>query len=525
MNMQPDASQNYLKWGRVCLITASCAALYQCAVGFGTTPLHGCGNASGCHDALASRWAYSFGLPVGFMGLTAYVGALLFSGPFVQREARPGSLLGAILITAIIAAALWFSSIQYFDLGALCWVCTTTHICAVGGAILLILARGRVEQASDPVSQSLLLNNTVAFRTAACAGGLLGLGLLVLGSLTTSSSTRSLAAATSKGAADTSDLKRVSLFNGKVTFDPAGYPSLGTATAGSAVLLSDYTCKYCREYAPVVTAAAAAAGRTVIMLPVARTEEAEGIQKIMLTMFHADTGKWAALSESIHNKTIPAELDAVAKAAMASIGSKEWAEALRAHKATVESQMKTAAEAYEAAGSVNSSRILPLLLNGDKLLSGAEEKVEVVTAFLKDGTLPQQQVAGNTPGNTNATARFTPDSAALELGSVAPGNTVDVSIPFTNRGGRPLRIDWSELEEDCRITESPGREILPSGKAKIGLKIKAPVVPGAFTRVVRIHTNGGEPVAITVRGVVKSAASTQPGKSGPAISASPTKTK
>ena len=61
-------------------------SLYLAAMALAHTSLPGCGAASGCHDVMASRWAYTFGIPVSFLGFVLYALTLLLSWAFVRRE-------------------------------------------------------------------------------------------------------------------------------------------------------------------------------------------------------------------------------------------------------------------------------------------------------------------------------------------------------------------------------------------------------------------------------------------------------
>jgi uncharacterized membrane protein len=507
MNTTHEPSRALLA-SRICLLLAAGAALYQSAVSMGSTPPPGCGLGSHCHEVLTSRWSRSWGIPVSFPGLAAYVTAVICSGAVARREGSFKALAGVACVTGIIAAALLFTAFQV-EMRAFCILCLATHAAALTGAVLLIKA-SRSTGATPALSpHNVVLKSPGLFRGAGCGAGLLGVAMLALGSLDKAAqhaTDQSVAAATAPAGSS------IALFGGKITIDPAAYPSIGAAGPDSAVLLSDYTCKFCREYQSVLSIAAASSGRSIVILPVARSEKATAIQRTMLTLFHADRQIWHTLSTQIYNGQLNPEPDTVIRAAMKAMGDAKWNTALGAHRVTVEKQLETAATAYEATFTQNSGRLLPLLLRGDRMLTGAETDTAAVEAFLKHGVLPpgSEPAAGFAGDGTPPV--LSPDTGRIQLPEAKPGDTIAALIPFMNKGGKPLNVQWLEMDEGCLVTEKPTAAILPGAKGKLTLSVKTPPAAGEFTRTVRIHTNNQDPVTVTIQGRVAASPATAPAK-------------
>ena len=89
--------------------------------------LIGCGAASGCANALGSKWSQWFMVPVTVFSLLAYA-TLLF------LTFKPQRFFMAAIATSLAAAALWFGVVQAFILKSFCPWCLSAHtiglICA-----------------------------------------------------------------------------------------------------------------------------------------------------------------------------------------------------------------------------------------------------------------------------------------------------------------------------------------------------------------------------------------------------------
>lgn len=88
----------------------------------------------GCDEVLNSRWSRIMGVPVALGGLLCY-GTILVMALFAgSRSFNDNRLLGTILATAALLAALsglWFSGLQVFVLGSFCYYCLAIHTCGL----------------------------------------------------------------------------------------------------------------------------------------------------------------------------------------------------------------------------------------------------------------------------------------------------------------------------------------------------------------------------------------------------------
>jgi uncharacterized membrane protein len=97
----------------------------------------GCGGPA-CEDALGSRWAFVFGVPVTVFGMAVYAGLMSAISPQFQRGFPwlSGALLGA---------ALWFVFVQGVLIGKFCPWCMTAHGVGTGIVVLGLLRFGNLK--------------------------------------------------------------------------------------------------------------------------------------------------------------------------------------------------------------------------------------------------------------------------------------------------------------------------------------------------------------------------------------------
>ena len=473
--------------GRLFIGAAAALSLYLACMALAHTNLAGCPEASACQDILSSRWAYAFGVPVSFLGFVLYAMALLWSWAFARRESTLTGLAGSMAVSTIIAGAAWFTALQIFALHAFCLWCSVTHGLAVTGALLL--GWSRAGQPQDRQRHGL----TAAF--AAFSGvGLLALGATREKAPLPQSVEMPLAALDSPAAAPAME-GGLALLGGKFQINPASFPALGSDTAThTAVLLNDYTCSWCRQFHSMLDQMASSGQPSVriILLPAARTPAAAEVQRILLTLYHADRIAWRSLSALITSGQIPAVPDAAGRAALKLAGSEKWARATVAHAAEVDQQMALAA----AVKSELHAEALPQLLCGSRVLAGAEQDPARLLNFLQDD-------AATTPAPTHRDPRASllVMNSDVRLTDIEPGKPHDVQIKVSNRGDSPLSLGWLALEQDCEVTALPARAILPGETAVIGLRLTPPASGGDFTRTIKIHSSApGTPGIVTIRG-------------------------
>jgi uncharacterized membrane protein len=282
--------------GRLLLGAAAGVALYLASMALSRTALPGCTESSNCQEVMQSRWAFAFGIPVSFFGFVVYTVMLLLSWAYVRRERTFTGLQGGMAVSAILAAAVWFTALQIFALQTVCVWCCIAHGCAVGGAFLLWRSRRRhplpdLDCSMDLRDAGSPLSNDRVFRFTATGAALTGVGLLALGSLSGPLRTRHAEEKTTAApAVAPAPGGALALLDGRFRIQPNEFPGIGPAvdTALTAVLVSDYTCEWCRSFQTELAniAAAAAPPVRIVILPAARTQAAQDIQRILLTVFH-----------------------------------------------------------------------------------------------------------------------------------------------------------------------------------------------------------------------------------------------
>jgi uncharacterized membrane protein len=248
--------------------------------------LPGCGGGSDCDSVLSSRWSVWFGVPVSLMAMglyTAMLAAVVVRDPKLKHPQRAAEFMMALCAVAAIAAALWFFSVQWFILGALCKYCLATHtagvaasvLClmvawpslptktlasATGGALLLVGGLIAGQALGDPPEAPAPLVQYAADQPTqpASAEALpqvpkdpLLAGPPPKNTHTTPAPTPSTANnnTTAKPAPDTpAEPRLVELYGGRVTIDISQLPIIGNPDAPNVmVILYDYTCSHCRD--------------------------------------------------------------------------------------------------------------------------------------------------------------------------------------------------------------------------------------------------------------------------------------
>jgi uncharacterized membrane protein/protein-disulfide isomerase len=105
--------------------------------------LIGCGNADlfSCDEVLGSGWSKVLGIPVAFAGAGIYCLILFIAlWRIAAARIRAHRAAQATLTTAAFAAAsagVWFTWLQFFTVGKLCWFCLTVHSCGLAIALLV----------------------------------------------------------------------------------------------------------------------------------------------------------------------------------------------------------------------------------------------------------------------------------------------------------------------------------------------------------------------------------------------------
>ncbi len=397
--------------------TAACISLYLACAALGRVPLPGCESGSPCDSALQSPWAFLFGLPVSFPGFLLYSLALQLSGSFVRRTGAFAGLHGGAALAAVVAAAIWFSTLQIVALHVQCLWCSLTHGFATGGAVLLCAARMQYPVTGG--AKELRVKRVSPRARFMVAGAALAcVGLLAAG--TSSSALHRPEAPVESSllfpvaAAPAPAPKGLPLCGGKFHVNPGDFPVLGREAPATrtVILLSDYTSSLCRQYHSAIETSMPAGEEPVqvIVLPAALTPDAKEIQRVVLTLYHTDRKAWRSLSALITSGQIPAEPAAVQRVARKLAGAQKWTGALEANEERVEQLIELAASLLEETQGDAGS--LPVLVSGSRTLLPSAADMNELLAFVAAGA-PQTSA---TAAQSKGPATVSPPEAEIVCG-------------------------------------------------------------------------------------------------------------
>jgi uncharacterized membrane protein len=259
-----------LELARVLLTAALVLDLYLAWVSFQGGGIAGCGPASDCQSVLGSGWAYWLGLPVSWPAALVYaitlVATLRLRPDTSWTHKRKAWLILIPCTTMIIAAALWFVSLQLFVLRKICPFCMGAHACGLVGASLL-LAWAPVWKPPAKTRRSapgVLVTRKLA--AALFGGALLAVGFLMAGQVFYP---RKTYAVTSIGAGVATNVsvwterngtipglatnrfaasgREFQVLDGRFRFQLQEVPLIGRPEAPHIIVsLFDYTCHHCR---------------------------------------------------------------------------------------------------------------------------------------------------------------------------------------------------------------------------------------------------------------------------------------
>lgn len=254
--------------GRFALLALANLALIGLAIRLawlsGRAGAGGCGPEGGCSEVLGSIWGRWLGWPVSTLALAIYAGA--FAGLLLHRlapNARIRKAAGFVLAcaaTAMVGAALWFTSLMMWKLQQTCTQCLTLHALGLVFAVLVVLefkASARRPDATVPGR---------AVMTGAVLLGCLSVALLAGGQVLLPSSSLSVEAVHDHDHDRDHDPSDASPMDARVydsgpgpdrliqppiidrTLRFADYPRLGPIDATHVVILfGDYACPHCHE--------------------------------------------------------------------------------------------------------------------------------------------------------------------------------------------------------------------------------------------------------------------------------------
>jgi len=219
----------------------------------------GCGGASGCDAVLSSRFSRVGPIPVTALALPIFLMMAIYafaaSSRNIQRRNRSRqALLGLAIIAS--GAAIWFISIQAFLIHRFCTWCTTTHALALVASLLIFWQWLQNDARVNPIIPTVAALLVVA---------MIGSQLLIQPRLYTITKDPTPSTQTSPPPA----ANQLSLYNNRITIDPASWPALGSRRAQhQVILLFDYTCPHCRREYPLLQQARQRYGTQIAFIAV-----------------------------------------------------------------------------------------------------------------------------------------------------------------------------------------------------------------------------------------------------------------
>jgi hypothetical protein len=378
---------------------------------------------------------------------------------------------------------------------------------------------------------------------SAATAAMICVGVLALGAW--SNAMHREGAALSLPSLTATNRKGIALFDGKFRVNPQEFPVIGNEASPDSrtvILLSDYTSELSRQYHASLAASlpAVKVPVRVVLLPAAQSPDAEDIQRMVLTLFHADPGAWRTLSALLTSGQISAKPEAVLRAARKLAGAEKWTAAVEAHQDKVDRQIGMTASLLKELRRDGESTG-PVLICGGKSLAPVKPDMDQLIAFSGKDAAPASAppaaspvvtdsapVASASPPAPKKGKKNTQVIPAVKLPDLPPapsgtpalslsqkewklepllqGKSQEIQIEVRNSGNAPLNIKWLALDAGCEVAALPSPSIAPGEASKISLRVNAPDESGEFSRTIHIHSDApGEPGTVTIRGELKTA--------------------
>ncbi len=482
--------------------TALGIALYLAWQSAAGKAMPGCGPESGCGQILNSRWSVAGGVPVSLLGAGVYAVLLLCA---LRRRALPHWQRQAEWVASglVLGGALWFTVVQAFILQAFCPWCSAAHLLASAGVGSLWLARRKApEAAHDRPSLAVW-----ALPLAAVAG---------LATLQSLSPEPERIQQQTLPQSLVSDSGFLSLYDGRITLDPAALPAIGLPHAAvTAVALTDFTCPHCRELHRTLTEVAGQRpGQfSAVLLPAAYEPEARELHRIMLALWRIEPVRYRKVSEELVTGGVEPNAKAVLKLIQQQLDGRFYEQAW-AHSGWVQDTLRLGEELLALNGRESGASTLPQTMIQDKVLTGAPQP-ETLTALLdalpgpgaaslaaspKPVPVPAAPpvaaapAAPVTPATVAApappsTAVITFDSTMVDLGTVTKGEPAAKKVTFTNTGKEPLTLSNIKASCGCTTVEGWQQTVAPGQQGSFELKLDTARFMGAVTKTVDVESN------------------------------------
>ena len=320
----------------------------------------GCGEGLGCNAVLSSRFSRLGPVPISALAVPIF----LMMAIAALRGSRQ-----LLLALAIIAsgAAIWFLSLQAFVIHRFCTYCTITHALALAASILIFWQWFKSDSKlipAIPVAAALLL------------GAMIAAQLLIQPKQYTISTTQPASQPSLP-----QNSTQLSLFNNRVTIDPANWPIFGSRRAQhQVVIMFDYTCSHCRREFPLLQQARQHYGTQIAFIAVPLPLEPScnpAIPQVIpehvnsctytryaLAVFLADPSRFEQFHNRIMEGERPPTLDETRKIAEALITQSAFASALT--NPAIENHIHESIQLYRDVG----ARAIPKLILPTAVVSG-----------------------------------------------------------------------------------------------------------------------------------------------------------
>ncbi len=357
---------------RVLAAVATLLASYMLVTSLQGGHVAGCGPASSCESVLASRWAYWMGLPVSAPALLLYIS--LFAATFwttprtpqARRERALAFLSWAACL--IIAAAVWFLSLQLLIVRQLCPYCLAAHLAAAAAAVLILRSMG------NPLRQRHV-------PTAAA----LGIAFLIVGPWINRPPSHEVR---STSPAQLAPGRHLEIFGGLFRINVDEVPLIGRRDAPAVMVsLLDYTCRHCRKMHGVLLAAEEAhRGKLAILtlpmpldaacnkvVPQTAPPHVDACQyaRLALAVWHADPSKMDRFNDWVFELPEPPGLESALGYAREIVGEEALGRAM--NDPWVEKQLAQDIAIYEATSKRFGNGTMPQLIIGDNIVFGELE--------------------------------------------------------------------------------------------------------------------------------------------------------
>lgn len=447
-----------------------------------------------------SRWGHVQGIPVALAAVCVHGMTLLLSGRIACGRDGWGVGTGICLVLATMVAAVYFACVQAVFVGELCSWCGVAHGLGVGGVSLLLLARVGLSGAARSNTREWLAGIAVA------AAGILAIaGVQAKQEEAPVAVSLQLNDGHSLPGVSTFELDEailLSLYNGRFSVNPAHFPVIGSVRADAfLVTVTDYTSSECRRLHRQLVELQRNCGEALAIVELPGITEGSGaaeIHRSMLILREIAPHAFTALCESLHASEHLGRLknEHVRREILKLVPEADFLAAEKRLRRDIDQRLVLGRRVQEANSLHGGSGSLPQLMVGSEVVAGASASTD--GGFLADRLLRHTGIA--VP--TSADGALIPASpkqpimeikeATIDLGRVAPGETIALDVPITNRGQAPLQIEWVRFENNCRLISAPRIPIHPGKTADIALSVSIPKGKlGTFERSLTIYSNAG----------------------------------